>query len=231
MYLARLQANWPVVAERIARSAERARRAGDVAVVVVTKGHPPAAVEAVRQLGIGPCGENRVQELEEKVQRVGRHAVEWHLVGHLQRNKVQRALPLFDLIQSIDSPRLARELSRQAEKSDVEVRGLVQVNTSGEATKGGFDPGEVVAAVGQIGELPRIRVLGLMTMAPLTRDAGVLHRTFCTARELFERCDRELASFEAKHLSMGMTNDYEIAVEEGSTMVRLGTALLGERET
>ena len=229
MERARLEQAWGRVAERIERALRRAGRRDEVAVVVVTKGHPPAAVEAALALGLRRCGESRVQELEEKVRAVGRERAEWHFIGHLQRNKVRRALPLFDLIQSIDSLRLAEELSREAVRAGREVKGLVQVNTSGEPTKGGFAPAETLDAVGRIVTLPGLRIQGLMTIAPLTEDEAVLRRTFRAARELFEACARAIAGFEPRHLSMGMSNDFEVAVEEGSTMLRLGTVLLGER--
>jgi pyridoxal phosphate enzyme (YggS family) len=226
--------------EKIAENLERVRdqiegarrRAGlvdEVKIVAVTKTHPPSVVEAALAAGVERLGENRVQELEEKVEAIGRDRAEWHLVGHLQRNKVRQALPLFDLIHSINSVRLAKALSREAERVGQVVEGLVQVNTSGEASKYGFDEAEAVAAVSEIVELPMLRITGLMTMAPFTTDEKALRDCFAGARGLFERCSREIAGFEAINLSMGMSNDFEIAVEEGSTMVRLGTVLFGER--
>lgn len=192
-------------------------------------------MQAARSAGLLRCGENRVAELEEKVGVLGRPAVEWHLIGHLQRNKVRLALPLFDLIHSIDSERLAAELSAEAQRSGVTARGLIQVNASGEGTKGGFDALEeldvVVEQVARVSALPALEVLGLMTMAPFTDEEAVQRQTFRRARELFDRCGRELKDFQARHMSMGMSNDFEAAVEEGSTMVRLGTILFGERQT
>ena len=227
-----LRASLESVRERIARASERGGRGETVELVAVTKGHDDDVVEAALEVGLHRLGENRVQELAGKVARLeseGRaRRAEWHLIGHLQRNKVKQALPLFDLIHSIDSERLATELSREAEQSDRDVVGLVQVNTSGEAAKSGFESGEAVDAVGRICALPRLRIVGLMTMAPFTEDEAVLRPTFARARELFDRC-ASLDGFEAKHLSMGMSNDYEMAIEEGSTMVRLGTVLFGER--
>ncbi|MGH7476848.1 MAG: YggS family pyridoxal phosphate-dependent enzyme [Longimicrobiales bacterium] len=216
------------VRERVDAALERAGRSEPVAIVAVTKAHPAAAVEAVLGAGLRACGENRVAELEEKVTVVGRDRVEWHLIGHLQRNKARRALALFDLMHSVDSVRLAHELSKEAERAAREVRVLIQVNTSGEQSKSGFGD-DAVDAAGEIAALPRLQVLGLMTMAPLTEDDALLRRTFGGARRLFEECARQVGGFEARHLSMGMSNDYEIAVEEGSTMLRLGTVLLGER--
>lgn len=229
MYGARLAESLPAVRARLADALDRAGRRDDVAIVAVTKGHGAEAVEALLAAGLDRFGENRVQELEAKVAAVGRDRAEWHLIGHLQRNKVRRALPLFDLIHSIDSLRLAQELSREAERAGRTVVGLVQVNTSGEATKGGLPAEEAVDGVGRIAELPGLRIQGLMTMAPLTDDERVLRRVFAAARGLFEACARQIPAFEPRHLSMGMSNDFEVAVEEGSTMVRLGTVLLGER--
>ena len=221
------------VRERIARASERSGRGGPVELIAVTKGHGDDVVDAALAAGLRRLGENRVQELARKSARLesaGRASeVEWHLIGHLQRNKVKQALPLFDLIHSIDSERLATELSHEAERDARVVTGLVQVNTSGEDAKSGFGYDEAVDGVGRICALPSLRVAGLMTMAPFTDDERVLRRTFARARELFERC-ASIDGFEARHLSMGMSNDYEIAVEEGSTMVRLGTVLFGERQ-
>lgn len=229
MYDARLRESLPRVLERIDAALRRGGRTGPVGVVAVTKGHPVAAVRAAIAAGLRICGENRVQELEEKVGMMGRGAAEWHLIGHLQRNKVRRAIPLFDLIHSVDSLRLARELSTEAERAGVEVDALVQFNTSGEASKGGFReaPVEAVAAVSA---LPGLRVRGLMTMAPLAADESVVRHTFAAARDIFERCGEEVPAFDPRHLSMGMSSDFEIAVEEGSTLVRLGTILFGERD-
>ncbi|HEX7120140.1 MAG TPA: YggS family pyridoxal phosphate-dependent enzyme [Longimicrobiales bacterium] len=219
------------VEEQIEAARRRAGRSDAVGIIAVTKTHPVSTVEAALSLGLDRIGENRVQELEAKVEAIGRDRAEWHLIGHLQRNKVRRALPLFDVIHSIDSLRLARELSAEAERAGVDVVGLVQVNTSGEASKYGFGAAEAVDAVAEVVSLPRLRVRGLMTMAPYTSEEATLRRTFAGARRLFERCAEEVPGFEPVHLSMGMSNDFEIAVEEGSTLVRLGTVLFGERGT
>lgn len=232
MYEARLQDSLPRVRQRIDAALDRVGRTGPVSIVVVTKGHPPAAARAAIAAGLHVCGENRIQELEAKVEAIGRQAAEWHMIGHLQRNKVGRALPFFDMIESIDSLRLARALSSAAESGGFEqVRGLLQVNVSGEATKGGFTRVALPDAAAEICSLPRLRIEGLMTMAPLTDDERVVRGTFAGARELFERCRTEVPGFQAVHLSMGMSSDFELAVEEGSTLVRLGTILLGERVT
>jgi hypothetical protein len=230
---ARLRENHARVVERIERARERGGQNAPVTVVAVTKGHPADAVRSAVAVGLKDCGENRVAELDEKVGEVGRDAVTWHLIGHLQRNKVRRALPLFDLIHSVDSERLADELSAEAVRSQTTVRCLIQVNVSGEETKGGFNAvtalEPALAAIERVSALPGLTVQGLMTMAPLTEDEGTLRGTFARARELFDRSGR-VSGFEARYLSMGMSNDFEIAVEEGSTMVRLGTILFGERQ-
>ncbi len=232
---AQLRSNLQRVEERIRGACERSGRSGAVSIVAVTKGHAVDVVRAALSVGLRRCGENRVAELDEKVEEVGREAAEWHLIGHLQRNKVRRALQLFDLIHSIDSLRLANELSAEAERTGNRVHGLAQVNVSGEETKGGFEATDAleptVNEIRALAALPGLDLRGLMTMAPYTNDVDVLQRTFRRARELFELCGREVEGFTAEHLSMGMSNDFEIAVEEGSTMVRLGTVLFGERDT
>jgi PLP dependent protein len=218
------------VRERIGAAAARAGRGGgEVDIVAVTKTHPPELVRAAVEAGLTELGENRVQELEEKVGGVGREAARWHLIGHLQRNKAARALPLFDLFHALDSVRLAEALSAAAQKSGATVRALVQVNTSGEESKFGLPAEEVVDAVARMAELPGLRLEGMMTMAPFTGDETVIRRTFQAARRLCEETERQVPGFSGRHLSMGMSNDYEIAVEEGSTLVRLGSVLFGER--
>ncbi|HEX6134541.1 MAG TPA: YggS family pyridoxal phosphate-dependent enzyme [Longimicrobiales bacterium] len=231
MYTEQLRANLERVEERISRALERVGRADTVRVVAVTKGHPAEAVRAAVACGLHDIGENRVQELEAKRVEVSGSGIEvrWHLIGHLQRNKVRRAVQLMDMIHSIDSLRLARELALEAERAGVEVRGLVQVNVSGEETKGGFDAARAVDEIAQVASLAHLRCEGLMTMAPLTDDTAVVRKTFAGARALLERCRDEDVGLSGAELSMGMSGEYEIAIEEGSTMLRLGTVLFGER--
>lgn len=218
------------VRERIAAAAERrGRDPGSVEILPVTKGHPAAVVGRVARAGFERIGENRVGEALEKMDVLGRMGVRWHMVGRLQRSKASRAVRLFDEIESVDSLRLARALDRALEKvGGDELDILVQVNTSGEPSKAGFgaDADEEVALVC---ELERLRVRGVMTMAPFTDDEDVLRETFSRARTLHERWGAELSGFQPEVLSMGMSNDFEVAVEEGATRVRLGTVLLGER--
>lgn len=231
MYRERLKENLPQVRERIERALERSGRRHTVRVVAVTKGHPVAAVRDAAEAGLHDVGENRVQELDAKRSELEGSGVSvtWHLIGHLQRNKARRAVQLFDRIHSIDSLRLARELSAEATRAGITVRGLVQVNVSGEQSKGGFDADRAIEEIRQVAALPAIECEGLMTMAPLTDDEAVVRATFAGARSLLERCIAEGAGLSGAELSMGMSGDFEIAVEEGSTLLRLGTILFGER--
>jgi pyridoxal phosphate enzyme (YggS family) len=225
-----LESNLAQVRDRIATACVRSGRdPADVGIVAVTKNHPPEAIVAVRAAGLTEVGENRVQELEGKVSALGREFVGWHLIGHLQRNKARLALRLADLIHSVDSVALAGKLSELASESGVVAQVLVQVNAGEEATKGGLDPTVAMEEIGQICALPGLKVRGLMTMAPFTDDEILIRAAFARARMLRDEAARDVDGFEPRHLSMGMSNDYWIAVEEGSTLLRLGTVLLGER--
>lgn len=220
------------VRAKIARAAERAGRdPSAVQVLPVTKGHPADMIRAVAAAGLQVVGENRVAEAEQKQALLGGSlGLRWHMIGHLQRNKAAAAAALFDVIESVDSLRLARRLSAMAERlerEDLEI--LVQVNTSGEGAKSGLIDAQAVDEVAEICSLPGLRVVGLMTMAPFTSDEAWLRSTFGRARELFEECGTRIGGFSRQVLSMGMSNDFELAVEHGSTRVRLGTVLLGKR--
>lgn len=217
------------VRERIDGACLRGGRSEAVTVVAVTKTHSPEVVRLALEAGLADIAENRVRELDSKTEAVGRDAARWHLVGHLQRNKAARALPLFDLFHAVDSERLARALANAAEDQQRQPSVLVQVNVSGEGAKGGFAAAEALDAIATVCALPRLQVCGLMTMAPLDASEAVLRRTFAGARKLFEQAGRQIPAFRPVHLSMGMSDDFEIAVEEGSTMVRLGSVLFGER--
>lgn len=219
------------VGERIERARARAGRADPVTLVAVTKTHPADVVRAAIAAGIGDVGENRVQEMDAKVAEVGRRAVRWHLIGHLQRNKAARAVALADLVHSLDSERLAEALSAAAVEAETVVPCLVQVNTSGEASKYGLEPDGALERIGRMAELPGLRLEGLMTMAPFTDDERVVRRTFAALRELRDDAARQLPGFSGRELSMGMSNDFEAAVEEGSTLVRVGSSLFGDRGT
>jgi pyridoxal phosphate enzyme (YggS family) len=228
----RLEERLAEVRRRIADAADRAgREPSSVEILPVTKGHSADAIRLVAEVGLSRIGENRVPEAEQKrAVLAGSAGLDWHLIGHLQRNKARRAVAVFDVIESVDSVRLARRISRLVDneaRDDLDI--LVQVNASSEAAKTGLMPDETLGALAEMCEMPGLRVTGLMTMAPFTSDEVVLRETFRNTRRLSERCDQEIECFEPRVLSMGMSNDFEIAVEEGSTRLRLGTVLLGER--
>ncbi len=205
------------------------RDPGEVVLVAVTKTCPVAAIEQAISLGIGIVGENRVQEASEKYRHIG-DKVEWHLIGHLQSNKARKAVEMFSLIHSIDSVELAAEVGRRALQQGKVQDVLLEVNTSGEPQKYGFAPQVVGGGIRKIGAIGGVRVLGLMTVGPLTDDDDRIRGTFRMLRTLFEQIrDQALPNIEMKHLSMGMSGDYQIAIEEGSTMIRVGSAIFGAR--
>ena len=218
------------VRERIARAAERASRPpADVTLVAVSKTHPPEAVRAAFAAGVRDFGENRVQEAEPKIAATPDLAgARWHLVGHLQSNKARRAAALFGLVQSIDSVEIGERLARAGEEAGRPVRGLVEVDLAGEATKFGLPEAELLPALQALRGRAGLRLEGLMVLPPFLEDPDAVRPFFRRLRGL-----RDLALGEgllaAGELSMGMSHDFEAAVEEGATMVRVGTAIFGER--
>ena len=217
-----IAANIKEVHRRIERACERSRRSPEeITLVTVTKGFESQAIRAAFDCGIRNFGENRVQEAEGKIGQLSdlKPDVTWHMVGHLQSNKTKAAVELFDIIHSVDSVRLAEILSRRAERT---LPVLLEVNVSGEATKGGFSVAGIVAAVNEIRQLPNLKTMGLMTVAPFVADPEEIRPVFRKLRELRD-------SLGLKHLSMGMTDDFEVAIEEGATMIRIGRAIFGER--
>jgi pyridoxal phosphate enzyme (YggS family) len=224
-----LSANIRAVRERIEHAARATdRRADQITLVAVSKTHPPEMIEAAVSCGIAEVGESRVQEGLQKIEQLGSIA-RWHLVGHLQSNKVSKAVRGFDWIQSIDSPPLAQKLSEAAVRLDRHIVCLLEVNSSGEKSKYGFSPDDLIAAAGQIMPLPGLTLHGLMTIGPLTDDPDQIARAFDLTYELFVAMRRE-GGENIDTLSMGMSDDYELAIRHGSTMVRVGTALFGPRE-
>lgn len=213
------------VRETIERARQRGGRGQEVRIVAVTKTYGPDAPMAAWQAGLRDVGENRVQEAVTKMAAV-RADLRWHLIGHLQRNKV-RSLDHFSLVHSLDSGRLADALCAEGIRRGKAIDVLLQVNVSGEGTKGGFGPEEVRAEAERLTTLVGVRVRGVMTMAPFDADERVLRSTFAGARAA--RDVLRDVGHPADELSMGMSNDYEIAVEEGATLVRLGTVLFGVR--
>jgi pyridoxal phosphate enzyme (YggS family) len=209
----------------------RAQAAGGwthpVTLVAVTKGFELDAVEAALASGLVELGENRVQEALQKIETTAGRRATWHLIGHLQRNKAKQVPGRFAWVHSVDSAALAAELDRRAVERDVTLRVLLQVNVAGEAQKSGCSPEEAPALARAVATCSSLRLDGLMTVGPLTDDGTVQRRTFRALRELRDALQEEGVWLPA--LSMGMSGDYGIAVEEGATMLRLGTALFGPR--
>jgi pyridoxal phosphate enzyme (YggS family) len=197
-----------------------------VRIVAVTKGHPPEAVRAALAAGLEDIGENRVQEALQKQDALPEVRVKWHLIGTLQRNKARHAAGRFGLVHSLDRLDLATELDRRV-RPDARQPVLVQVNCSDEPQKGGVAPDELPDLLERLRELEHLDVRGLMTMSALSDDAGEQRRAFSRLRELRDAGER--AGHRLPELSMGMSGDYPVAVEEGATLVRLGTVLFGER--
>jgi pyridoxal phosphate enzyme (YggS family) len=215
------------VRERIARAAEKAGRSpSDITIVAVTKTFGPEIVETAIRGGIEDIGENRVQEFLSKAELISLDC-RWHLIGHLQTNKVNKAIGRFALIQSVDSMRLAEKLSRASEEREIVTDILIEVNTSGEESKHGFSPDETIEAFGAISQLPALEIKGLMTVGPWVTDRSVIAAAFAELRSLRDKIEEGGATLE--HLSMGMSDDFELAIAEGSTMLRLGRVLFGER--
>lgn len=217
-----------------ARIAEAARRAGRdpaaITIVAVTKGHPIAAAREALAAGLPDIGENRVQEALEKMEAWPDAPVRWHLIGHLQRNKAKHAVGRFALIHSLDSVRLAEAVEKEGAAAGLVQDVLVEVNVVREPQKSGVAPEQAELLVARVASLPHLKLCGLMTMAPLTGAVALQRETFQGLRELRDRLTVDLRLSTLNVLSMGMSNDFEIAVEEGATMLRLGTVLFGERQ-
>ena len=215
------------IASALARRTERKETGDEVCLVAVTKNHPAAVVTEIQSLGVGNIGENRVQEAREKQQQVG-HPGKWHLIGHLQTNKAKQAVEFFDLIESADSEHWLRALEKEAAKQGKVMDVLLQINVAREPQKTGFLPEDYEAVLPLLDSFPHIRVRGIMVIAPNTPDQTVLHSVFRQGYDYFCKLKRQRKDID--FLSMGMTSDYAIAVEEGANMVRVGTALFGARD-
>jgi len=220
------------VRSRIASAARRVRRASEeVQLIAVSKTHPPELIREAIAAGVTELGENRVQEAEGKIGEVGRGAARWHLIGHLQSNKARRAVQLFDVIHSLDSVPLAHKLDhacQDLERNELPV--LIQVDLGHEATKSGVDERELPQLIETVKSCERLALIGLMTLPPFFDDAELTRPFFSQLRELRDRYSFSGTFGEHRgELSMGMTHDFEVAIEEGATMVRVGTAIFGER--
>jgi hypothetical protein len=218
------------VRERIARAAERASRPpGDVTLVAISKTHPPEAVRAAFAAGVRDFGENRVQEAEPKIASTADLGPCWHLVGHLQSNKARKAAALFGVVQSVDSLELGERLARVGAEEGRRVRALVQVDLAGEETKFGLPESELFPVLARLRESEGIRIEGLMLLPPYFDDPERARPYFRGLRSLNDQA-QAAGLLEGRHLSMGMSHDFEAAVEEGATIVRVGTAIFGERK-
>jgi pyridoxal phosphate enzyme (YggS family) len=218
---------------RMRDAARRANRTVDeITLVAVSKTHPVEAIQAAISCGLAEFGENRVQEAEQKIPMVGREAARWHLIGHLQSNKARRAVELFDVVHSVDSAALAMRLNRICEEIQRETLPvLIQIDLGHETTKSGIDEASVRDIVTTVGDCSRLKLAGLMTLPPFFDEAERVRPYFRRLRELRDKLQAESAfGNQPGDLSMGMTHDFEIAIEEGATMVRVGTAIFGERE-
>jgi hypothetical protein len=218
--------------ERIDAALRRAGRPDPVTLVAVTKGQPPELVREALAAGVTEVGENRVQEARGKwpmlADAFASGGVRRHMIGHLQRNKVAVALELFDVVQSVDSVPLARKISDHAVQRGDRVPVLLQINAGGEASKSGFPPDAFERQLPELVVLPGVEIGGLMTLAPLDAGEARLRVIFSGMRERFGRLRAELTGHPVRHLSMGMSDDFEIAIEEGATMVRIGGALFAD---
>jgi pyridoxal phosphate enzyme (YggS family) len=216
------------VREQITQAAAKAGRAvNEIELVAITKTHPAEKVREAVEAGHTLFGESRVQEARAKIPELPSN-LRWHFVGHLQKNKIRHALPLFELFHGVDSLALAQEIDRIAAEEGAHPRVLLEVNVAGEGSKFGFKAETLRAEIGSLLALPRLSIEGLMCIPPLAEEAEASRKFFGQLRELRNSLEKE---FDVKfpHLSMGMTQDFSIAVEEGATLVRVGTAIFGER--
>jgi len=218
------------VLERMDQAASKAgRNPGEVTLVAVSKTVETARIREAIEAGVTILGENYVQEAREKIDEIG-HGVQWHMVGHLQRNKAKHAVTLFDYMHSIDGISLAHEIDRRAAQGGEKVRGLVEVNLSGETSKFGIGPDAIMDLIRHIAPLEHISIEGLMTMPPYFNEPEKARPYFIRLRELRDRIRGEgIEGVRMDELSMGMSGDFEVAIEEGATMIRVGTAIFGER--
>ena len=216
------------VREQIAGAAPKGGRSvDDVELVAISKTHDAAKVREAVEAGQTLFGESRVQEARVKIPELPSN-LRWHFVGHLQKNKIRHALPLFELIHSVDSLALAQDINRIAEEDGLHPRVLLEVNVAGEGSKFGFTPEKLREDLENLLALSRLSILGLMTIPPIAEEAEASRKYFVQLRELRDRLQTEF-HVDLAQLSMGMTQDFAVAVEEGATLVRVGTAIFGER--
>jgi pyridoxal phosphate enzyme (YggS family) len=225
-----LAARLAALETRIGAACLRARRPrASVMLLAVSKGQPPALIKAAADLGLTWFGENRVQEAKGKIGQCPGQ-LRWQMIGHLQSNKARDAVHFFEMIQSVDSLALAQEINKWADKSAKTMPILLEVNVAGEASKFGYQPAQLLEDLKAINDLRKIEIHGLMTVAPWTPEVEKVRPVFRQLRELKEQCDGILGA-PLPQLSMGMSGDFEVAIEEGATIIRVGTALFGPRSS
>lgn len=226
-----LAENLKIVEEKICAACKRANRNRDeVTLIAVSKTKPVSMLNEVYHEGIRCFGENKVQELTEKYDRLPED-VKWHLIGHLQRNKVKYIIDKVELIHSVDSIRLAETIEQEAAKRNVIANILIEVNVAEEDSKFGLKVEDVLPIVEEIAKFPHIRIKGLMTIAPYVENPEENRNVFASLQKLsVDIAEKNIDNVSVEILSMGMTNDYEVAIEEGATMVRVGTGIFGERD-
>ena len=225
-----LAENLNSIQQRIHAACARADRdPASVMLLAVTKTQPPEIVNEAGKLGLMFFGENKIQEAKAKIPLCS-GKLRWHFIGHLQTNKCRDAVELFDMIQSVDSLHVAQEISKRAEQAGKTMPILLEVNLAGEASKFGYRPDKLEAELQQLNTLPRLEIHGFMTVPPWTSNAENVRPIFRQMRELKQRAEQGLGA-PLPHLSMGMTGDFEVAIEEGATIVRIGTALFGPRRS
>ena len=218
------------VRSQIADAAKKSGRSpDDIELVAISKTHDAEKVRTAYEAGQTLFGESKVQEARAKIPELP-SAIRWHFVGHLQKNKIRHALPLFELFHGFDDVDLAREMNRIAEEQGMHPRILLEVNLAGEGSKFGFKPNKLREEMESLLSLTRLSIEGVMTIPPLAEEAEASRKFFVDLRELRDALEKEFA-MKLPHLSMGMTNDFVVAVEEGATLVRVGTAIFGTRST
>jgi pyridoxal phosphate enzyme (YggS family) len=226
-----LEKNYLELKSSVKDICERAgRNPDDVQIIAVSKKSPISEILELNKIGLNDFGENRSKELKDKYYNIAFHhkgKINWHMIGHLQSKKVGDIIAIVSLIHSVDSIKLANEIDSTAKKINKTIEILVQVNTSNEPQKYGIDPSEVKEVCSQISEMENIRLKGLMTMAKFTEDKDEIRSSFRSLKNLFDELKPDFKHFQ--HLSMGMTNDYEIAIEEGATLLRIGSAIFGSK--
>jgi len=227
-----IKSNWLNVLNNVRITAKTHQRDPDsIKIVAVSKSHPPEIIELAIKAGVNVFGENYAQELKDKHQYLiesGIKIPEWHFIGHLQSNKVKYIAPFVSMIHSVDSLSLAEEISKQAEKNNRIIDILLQVNTSGEYSKFGCQPEKLIELFDSVARIKNLNVLGLMTIGTFSDNENIIRSEFKLLRELRDTINKT-KGVNLSHLSMGMSHDYEIAIEEGATIVRIGTAIFGER--